>query len=110
MRKLPDLFGFGGGARRKDTKGKVKSSKPTEVEKPMDFNDYMSESDESEDEFDSMCSDRTSLSKRLGMNDTQRKELFAKKKKDEQHFFDGLSSDEEYQVWPLTQFYSVDFL
>ena len=38
----------------------VKSSRPTEVEvqKPMDFNDYMSESDESEDEFDSMCSDR----------------------------------------------------
>ena len=44
-----------------------------------------------------MCSDRTSLSKRLGMDDTQRKELFAKKKKDEQRFFDGLSSDEEYQ-------------
>ena len=43
--KLPDLFGFGGGARRKDTKGKVKSSKPTEVEKPMDFNDYVSESE-----------------------------------------------------------------
>ena len=57
-----------------------------------------------------MCSDRTSLSKRLGMNDTQRKELFAKKKKDEQRFFDGLSSDEEYQVWPLTQFCAVDFL
>ena len=31
------------------------------------------------------------------MNDSQRKELFAKKKKDDQHFFDGLSSDEEYQ-------------
>ena len=36
----------------------VKSSMPTEVQKPMDFNDYMSESDGSEDEFDSMCSDR----------------------------------------------------
>merc|ERR1712029_213701 len=94
-----DLFGFLGGGRKKDMNGKVKSSSAKTIKaaaKPINFGDEGDDSnDESEDEFGSMCNEKSgTLSERMGLSSSDGSELFNTNKN--KHFFDGLSSDEEY--------------
>ena len=87
--------------RRKDNKQRVKSSKNSKIQKSVSAFDMLSspeasDDNEEKDEFDSMCfATGSTLSERIfGSHSKSNISLLDKP---EQHFYDGLSDDDEYQ-------------